>query len=560
MNDEKEPRGRLPEDGAEREESPAAEQKQGDPEREEKRSAEPGKAAETAENPEKDRNPEDEKKGRGAFFKSSRFRHGSVSTAFTAGFLAAVILLNVLVGVLSDRFPSVNLDLTQGGANSLSAAGAKVVDSVKIPANVYVLATRQQVESDSLYADSGVKYSRVGSLLSKIAERNPKITVEYVDLDKNPTFAENYKNDNLAAGDVVVKTQKRYRVLTYTDLFDVQYGSDSTTPTQVTSNVEGALASAFSAVVSDKLPVVAFETGHDEQQDMSAYKKLLENNSFETKDFNLLTDKIPENAQMVVLACPTRDYTDEEIKKLSDFLGSKSVAGDRSLMATFYPSQAETPKLATFLEEWGLAVPRSVVVESDQSKFIANNPSYLLSDIQSDLPLRGDGGSGTDYGYFFTPQSNPVDILFPSKGSRRTYSLAKSSDTCYVVNNSTKSTENLPKAASNTAALSQDTVKSGGKSYKANVIAIGSSGLFSDGIVNAGTFGNGKYMVDLARYATGAADSAAVTNIPPKPVNAKDITMTSAVSSFLGLGVFVFLIPLSIAAAGIVVFHKRRNL
>ena len=81
-----------------------------------------------------------------------------------------------------------------------------------------------------------------------------------------------------------------------------------------------------------------------------------------------------------------------------------------------------------------------------------------------------------------------------------------------------------------------------------------------DGIVNAGTFGNGKYMVDLSKYATGTSDSASVANIAAKPLNAQDITMTSAVSSFLGLGVFVLLIPLAVAAAGIVVYRKRRNL
>ena len=582
MNEEKEPRAGLTggdagqetdarqqtEAAGERPESPAPEsEKKENPERTETEKAEaqaPGerteKAGDAAEGEPGEDRPGKEKKERGAFFKSSRFRHGSVSTAFTAVFLAVIVLVNVLVGILGERFPSVNLDLTQGKSNSLTEEGAKAVDSVKIPTEIYVLATKQQVESDSLYSSQGIRYSQVGSLLAKIAERNPKIKVEYVDLDKNPTFAADYKNDSLAVGDVLVKTDKRYRVLAYTDLFNVQYSQDYSS-SQVYSNVEGALVSALGAATSDKLPVVAFDTGHEEQQDMSAYQELLKNNSFETKEFNLLTDAIPENTQMIVLAQPNRDYTDEEIKKLSDFLGSKALAGDRSLMVTFYPGEAETPKLATFLEEWGIQVPRSVVVESDQSKFIANNPSYILSDIQSDLPLRATGdGSPVDYGYFITPQSNPIKILFDAKGNKSTHSLAKSSDSCYVVTSETKSAENLPKAASNTAVLSQDTMKNGDESYRANVIAVGSSMAFSDGIVNSGTFGNGKYMVDLTKYATGTADSSSQANLSAKPLNSTDITMTAEVSTFLGLGVFILLIPLAIAAAGIVVFNKRRHL
>ena len=556
----------TPESPAEAENAPAA---QGAPEAGTQEPAAEEKAPEEDASPEEE--PEEkkggakkkgngEKKDRPSYFQSSRFRHGSVATAFSVGFIAVVVLLNVLVGILGDRFPSINLDLTKAGSNTLSEESLKVVDGVKIPTNVYVLATQQQVAGDQLYSDQGIKYSQVGSLLAKVAERNPQIKVEYLDLDKNPTFAAEYKSDSLTVGDVVVKTDKRYRVLTYTDLFNIQYSSDYTSQ-QVYSNVEGSLDSALTAVVSDKLPVVAFDNGHSEQQDMSAYEKVLQSNSFETKDFNLLTDAIPENTQMIVLGCPTRDYTDDEIKKLSDFLSSQSLAADRSLMVTFSPSQADLPKLSGFLQEWGIQVPEAVVAESDQSKYLGDNPANILSNIQSDLTLRQtSGGAAYDYGYFVTPQARPINLTFDTKGTRQTYSLAKSSDTCFVVDSSTKSTDNLPKAASNTAALSQDTIASGDKSYKANVIAVGSSLLFSDGIVNSGTFGNGTYTVDLAKYATGTADSSLNVNITAKPLNASDITMTSEVSTFFGLGVFVFLLPLLVAVFGITVFYKRRHL
>ena len=494
------------------------------------------------------------------FFHSNRFRHGSISTAFTAGFIAVIILLNLLVGSLVTRFPSVNLDLTQNGANTLSSEGRKAVDKVNIPVEIYICATQQQVEEDQVDADQGLKYSQVGNLFAKAAEQNSKIKVQYVDLDKDPTFAVEYKSDNLAAGDVVVKTAKRHRVLTSTDLFNVQYSQD-TTSSQIYSNVEGSLISSLNAVTSDKLPVVAFDNGHAEKQDMSAFEKLLANNSFETKEVNLLTDKIPDDTQMIVLGNPSRDYTDEEIKKLSDFLGSKTLSGDRSLMVTFAPSESTMPKLSTFLEEWGLQVPQAVVAESDQSKFISDNPSYILSNIQNNLQLKKTGdGSSTDYGYFYTPLSCPVNLLFTTKGDKTTYSLAKSSDSCYLVDKNTKSTDNLAKQASNTAALSQKTVKNGDKDYHASVIAVGSSALFTDGVINSSTFGNGTYMVDLTKYATGTNDSSSEVQISAKPLDATDITMSSQLSTFFGVGVFMILIPLILIVLGILVYHKRRRL
>lgn len=572
MNQEKDPKNgaSLPEEetpeqtAAEKEEkeqetADSAQEQQTEPEQE--TPAQEDSAAEEQSAKETEKKPKKAKKDKSqSFLKSSKFRHGSVSTAFTVGFLIVVVLVNILVGILGTRYPSINLDLTKTGRNSLSEEGLKAVDQVDMPTDIYVCATQQQVEGDQLYPSSGMQYSQVGSLLSKMAERNPKIHVQYVDLDKSPTFAAEYSDDNIMAGDVIVKTDKRHRVLTYSDLFNIQY-SQNYTPQQISSNVEGSLVSSLNAVTSEKLPVIAFDTGHAEGLDMSAYQKMLDNNSFETKSFNMLTDDIPDKTQMIVLGLPTRDYTDDEIKKLSDYLGSTTFAGDRSLMVTFSPAQSKMPKLATFLEEWGIQVSQEMVEESNQSRFISNYPSDILSNIQSTLSLRKTSdGYPVDYGYFITPQSSPVNLLFETKGDKRTYSLAKSSDTCYLVNKDTKSTENLPKQSSNTAALCQETIKNGDKNYKANVIAVGSSALFTDGIINSSTFGNGTYMVDLARYATGTTDSSSEVQIPAQPLNAMDITMTSQVSSFFGIGVFILLIPLIIAILGIYVYNKRRHL
>ena len=43
---------------------------------------------------------------------------------------------------------------------------------------------------------------------------------------------------------------------------------------------------------------------------------MLTSSNFETQEINLLTDEIPENAQLFVLATPATDYTQDEIEKL----------------------------------------------------------------------------------------------------------------------------------------------------------------------------------------------------------------------------------------------------
>lgn len=518
---------------------------------------------ELIEEPECEENAE-EKKTKGEkkhsfkeFMKSSKFKHGGVSTAFTAGFIIVIILINVIVGVLGDKYPSMNLDLTKGNTNSLSTQALQVVSKVKVPTTIYIMATELQTKGDQILTEYGIKYSQVGALAAKIAEKNANIKVEYIDLDKNPTFANTYKVDNIIAGDVIIKTDKRYRVLAYTDLFDVLQNSEGT-DYNTFSMVDSALASGLNSAIADTVSLVTFDTGHGEAIDTVTYKKLLANNAFESKDVNLLTDSIPDKTQMLVLGCPSTDYTETEIKKLDAFMSSTTLASDRSLMVTFNPDQKEMPNLAVFLKEWGIEVPQAVIAESDQSKvFSSTDASYILSNVQTTLSLTE---KTTDYGYVITPVCNPINQLFASKGNKTTYSLAKSNETSYLVTSKTKSTDTPEKAAYNTGVLSQDSVKVGDKTYKANVIALGSTMMFNTEILSVNSLGNAKYAVDLSRYATGTTNAATAITATPLQTNVADITLNTALSSLLGIGVFTLLIPLLIAITGICVYYKRRHL
>ena len=73
------------------------------------------------------------KASRKNIFASSKFKHGGMATAFTAGFIVIVILINVVVSILGERFPSLNIDLTAHSVNTLSEHSIDVVDSLSPP-------------------------------------------------------------------------------------------------------------------------------------------------------------------------------------------------------------------------------------------------------------------------------------------------------------------------------------------------------------------------------------------------------------------------------------------
>ena len=83
---------------------------------------------------------------------------------------------------------------------------------------------------------------------------------------------------------------------------------------------------------------------------------MLNDNNFEVKEFNMLTDEIPEDASIVVLGTPTTDYTSEELSKLEAYLDDEKMASSRTLYVTAYPTQswADMPNLKSFLCRGGL--------------------------------------------------------------------------------------------------------------------------------------------------------------------------------------------------------------
>lgn len=516
------------------------------------------KAAQEAELARKKARKEDKKKSKKPLrevLRSQHFRHGSTATAITALGLVILVLVNVVISMLGSKFPSMNIDLTTGGLNSLSDNVKKVVDSVKQNTTLTIIGTEEEVKNNQILSSYNIKYSQVGVIAGKMAERNSKISVAYKDLDKDPSFATKYADDSLTSGDVVVTTPKNSYVVKYTDLFDVQSDSQSGTQ-QVYAQVGDALASGISNANSENRPIIAFETGHKEQLSSTAataIKKLYSSNQFQNKDFSLLTDAIPENAQMIFIGAPQTDYTEAEIKKLDAFLSSTTNKKDRGLIVTTYAlDPTKMPNLTAFLKEWGITIENKFVMESDASKYVMQEPSYILAQAGTDVTLNKD----SSYSNLLTPVSQAMTVSSSVSGVT-TSALLKSNDSSYTVTQETtdSSAASKNKGASVVAAMGQKTVGSA----KASVAVCGSTYFFVDGIINTNTYSNGLWSTDLAKYITGSDSTNAIT-ITPVQTNSADISLSSAASSMVGLLVFTIILPLCCFAAGILVYRKRRKL
>ena len=240
------------------------------------------------------------------------------------------------------------------------------------------------------------------------------------------------------------------------------------------------------------------------------------------------------------------------------FLNDDGKTTDRSLLVTFYPGQDSLPNLTSFLKEWGMDVQQATqVIETDPNSYITSDPSYLLANQGSDITL---SRATPDYGYLLMPQSCPIQLLFDSRNGITTHVLATSGSTAFPYDGTEESIRNPQTGEQTLAALAQKTITAGDQEATANVVVLGSTFMFVDGIINSNTFGDGKYLTDLSKYVTGTEGETAAVETKQVQTSVADISMSLLQVMVFGLGVFTVLIPLIVVVIGIAVYYRRRRL
>ena len=124
-------------------------------------------------------------------------KYGSLATGLVVLFIAAVVLVNVVVTMLFDRFP-ITLDLTGNSIYTVSEETKNYISGIEAPVDITVMSTEDSFRGISDYTN------QCAELLSSYAQYNPNITVRYKDLLSNPDFVSNY-SQNLGSCDIIVE-------------------------------------------------------------------------------------------------------------------------------------------------------------------------------------------------------------------------------------------------------------------------------------------------------------------------------------------------------------------
>lgn len=479
--------------------------------------------------------------------KSRRFKHGSMATVLTIGFIVVVVVVNIIANLILDRFPA-DIDLTDDGIYQLTEESIDFVKNLDGDVNVHVCVS----ESDFIgAASSSTYYKQAYEIINGYSKYNKNIKVDYVDLMEEPEFKQKYTGYDIADGSIIVESDKRVKVASINDLFNTSQ-NQSTGSYDISSKAEQVMTSAIMYVSDDEVMKVSVLTGHSESS-VDGFTSILTANNYETTTQNISTEEINPEATLAVIYAPTTDYSAEELDKLDAFLDNDGKFG-KTLIYIAAINQPELPNLEEFLSEWGIQLGTGVLYETNTANAYGNQfimgLDYTAADYtedlrQADLPFIGS-------------YCRPVSTLWEESGNRTTTVLLSTPQTAILVPYDADENFDISaqeQKAYGAAVLGQRTRYEGSEGISSNVLVFGGTELFNASLTSSATFNNNEYTVNLINGLAGKEESISIVD-----VSFDEETLTITQSQYFTMNVlFMFILPIAMIVIGIVIWVLRRN-
>jgi ABC-type uncharacterized transport system involved in gliding motility auxiliary subunit len=260
--------------------------------------------------------------------------YGLNAAAMSLAFVAILVLLNYVAGL---EWATYKHDFTKTKIHTLSPQSVQVVAEVAAQVHIVGFFGADEYDQQKSFEELLDQYER--------ADKNDFLEIEYIDPDLHPDKAWQYEEP-------------------YQGLL-IQSGARSE---RVYVAREQDITSALLTVSSEEAKVVYFLSGHGErdpddgsEQGYSTVAQDLRRQNYDVQSLSLaLTDTIPSDASVIVIAGPQAEFLPEELAQLQSYLTS----GGRALIMQD-PLQDETLDLV--LANWQVRFGEGFVVDEGSS-------------------------------------------------------------------------------------------------------------------------------------------------------------------------------------------------
>jgi len=445
-------------------------------------------------------------------------RYGATASLYTIVVIAILILINWLA-----QMPRFNktFDTTSNKRFTLSQETQKLVKGLKTDATI-------------TYIDRSSNFEQAKGILDRYKNLSPKIHIQYIDVEKQPTVARAYG--------------LRFPGTAYVEIGPRREEAKSLNEEGITGaflkDLKGVRKVCFVNGSGERRLDDTQETG------LSNFKTLLLRDNYQAESTTLLTQTaVPSDCNVLVVAGPQADYTPNEVTAIKSYVEN----GGRAMLLLDPPLDfgrehiAQNAGLVDLLGSWGVTEDKDLVLEQ--------NPIGQLFNIGPEIPLI------TNY------ESQPiVNDLKEATGLPITRSL--------VVNNGGKTTVSKLFSTTDQAIATthldtpdfekfQDkkgpfvlgaaiTYNTGKPNDSGRVVVIGTSSFLDNGTI--GFQGNRDLALNAINWLS--SDEDLITIRPKEPEDRRLNVNQSQMSYFLYFDIFA--LPLLIIVGGVLIYLKRR--
>lgn len=291
----------------------------------------------------------------GRLFSRRQARYGSLAITSILAVLGILIAVNYLAAKQDKRW-----DLTANKLFSLSPQTHNVLSKLDAPLKILVFARQPE-------------FPQFHDKLDEYQYASHKVSVQYVDADKEPLLT------------------KQYGITSYGTIVFAYKGRTERT----TSDGEQDLTNTLIKVISGRQPKLYFTAGHGEKDptdtDRSGYSGIaaaMKNENDTTEKLVLAQQaNVPDDASAVIVAGPTTDFYPQEIDALKRYLAK----GGKLLLMLDPPAKADSAPLTNLIalaHDWDVEVGHDVVVDvSGMGQLIGTDASVPVAANYPSTPI-----------------------------------------------------------------------------------------------------------------------------------------------------------------------------
>lgn len=297
--------------------------------------------------------------------RDGRVSGGTYFAALTAGLLAGIAAVNLIVQALPDSLTTA--DLSSEHLYSVGDVSRSLLSGLTSDVDLYVI------------TEAGREDESVEHLVRSYDSASERVTAHFIDAVEQPGFARETVGGDVTLGSVIAVSGGRAETADYAAF----YLYDSQTGQTTGFDAEGQITSAISRVTDGRETTVCYTSGHGELAMSAEMLDVFAKSGIRAEEVNLLTGEIPETAAALIMFSPMSDLTDLELRRVRFYLEN----GGHALLVSMPEavSGVSTPGFDSLLADYGVKRSGGLAMEENASAYV-QAPYFVIPRVQ-ELPV-----------------------------------------------------------------------------------------------------------------------------------------------------------------------------